>query len=73
MSVCPIKCLEIPIECPMHQLEFINTKRNRLTQYKNLFITLTNTPSHIYTLGDSHRVLLPYLQRVKPHRAKVYS
>ena len=62
MSVCPIKCLEIPIDVTAshaptriykYQTEQINT-------ILKPFITLTNTLSHIYTLSDSHRVLLPY-------------
>ena len=62
MSVCPIKCLEIPIDviASYAPTRIYKYKTEQINIISKPFITLTNTLSHKYTLSDSHRVLLPY-------------
>jgi hypothetical protein len=62
MSVCPIKCLEIPIDviASHASTRIYKYKAEQINTISKSLLTLTNTLSHIYTLSDSHRVLLPY-------------
>ena len=55
MSVCPIKCLEIPIDVIASHAptRIYKYKTEQINTISKPFITLTNMLSHIYTLSDS--------------------